>query len=649
MRWPLAGTAHPLRGGFGETRSNHFHAGLDLSTGQRIGAPVFAPGTGTLERVRTSGVGYGRSLYLRLTDGRLIVLGHLDAFEPRLAAWVDSVQRVTATYEQDLWPEAGLFRYAVGDPIAWSGESGAGPPHLHVEVRHGDFGMNPLMAGLAVPDTVAPRIETLVLEPLDDRSWVSRRAAPYTLRLRDRGEDTLLVEGRVRLTLVASDATNEARDLPVRLVGARWNGQWVECRMDSISWATDMAQTGWLLDRGRVTGSGGVILDARGRLHPRFLASSRPDSLDLDLVHVIDGAAAKPLELVASDAAGNETVRRVWLRGPRWNEVGPDARGATPTPPARKGAAAPAIDPQWSFAALPDQRVRVRVVGTPPGLREVHFERGGTTPETGGSMTASWDGEGWSATLYMNGTPDPDGLWIKGRLPDGKAWWHRGAWSLWAAGSSFTIKQDEWAWCAILPDQVYESGVVLVRARPITGTEPGASPVRAAFELLPADLPVLKPVTVHLRIPAGVSLEHLQMYRRDREGTDWEWADGVIDTAGSVVYCKTSRFGQFALLRDDAPPEVVLQPTPPRGSEGPYSRWAFTARVTDATSGIAGRRCRILIDGKAVPAEWDAEDKLLRWRPLAMPVKGRHEVTVEAEDRVGNRTVRSGTFVIVSR
>jgi hypothetical protein len=110
---------------------------------------------------------------------------------------------------------------------------------------------------------------------------------------------------------------------------------------------------------------------------------------------------------------------------------------------------------------------------------------------------------------------------------------------------------------------------VLVRSRPITGTEPSASPVRAAFELLPADLPVLKPVTVNLRIPAGVSLEHLQMYRRDREGTDWEWADGVIDTAGSVVYCKTSRFGQFALLRDDAPPEVVLQPTPPRGSEGP--------------------------------------------------------------------------------
>jgi hypothetical protein len=53
----------------------------------------------------------------------------------------------------------------------------------------------------------------------------------------------------------------------------------------------------------------------------------------------------------------------------------------------------------------------------------------------------------------------------------------------------------------------------------------------------------------------------------------------------------------------------VLQPTPPRGSEGPYSRWAFTARVTYATSGSAAP-LPDPIDGKAVPAEWDAEDKL---------------------------------------
>src|ERR1051326_749586 len=40
LGWPLAGSARPLRGGFGEPRAGHFHAGLDVSTGGRTGAPV---------------------------------------------------------------------------------------------------------------------------------------------------------------------------------------------------------------------------------------------------------------------------------------------------------------------------------------------------------------------------------------------------------------------------------------------------------------------------------------------------------------------------------------------------------------------------------------------------------------------------------
>ncbi len=649
LRWPLTTPGHALRGGFGETRSNHFHAGLDLSTGQRVGAVVVAPAAATVERVRASGVGYGRSLYLRLTDGRLVVYGHLDAFEPRLAAWVDSVQRATTSYEQDLWPEAGRFGYATGDVVAWSGESGAGPPHLHVEVRHGDFGLNPLMAGFAVPDTVPPTIETLVLEPLDERSFVERRAAPYVHRVRAAG-DTLLVEGRVRLALVASDASNEARGLPVRRVAAFWNGQWVECRMDSISWAGEMSQIAWLLDRGRIVGSGGVILDAPPRYRPRFLASSRPDTLATELVTVSDGAAPRELRLVASDAAGRETVRRVWLRGPRWNELGPDTRGVTPTPkPVRGAKAVPAVDPRWTFATLPDQRVRVSVTGTPPGLRAVRIERGGTAPENSGGVDASWDGASWSAVLNMTGTPDPDGLWIKGRLADGKAWWHRGAWSLWATGTPFVIKHDEWAWTSLPPEQVLENDVVMTRLTPIGGLAPGAVGVRAAFEIQPAAMPVRRPVTLWLRLPVGMARDRLGMFRRDGEGDRWEWADGVLDTVGNAFHAEATRFGQFAVVRDDAAPEVTLLPTRSRGSAGPYSRWAVEARVLDGTSGVAGRQCTIRIDGRLVPAEWDAESKVLRWRPLQPPSKGRHEVVVEAVDRVGNRTVRSGSFVIVSR
>ena len=126
---------------------------------------------------------------------------------------------------EDLWPPLGRFKFVAGQRVAWSGQSGAGPPHLHVEVRHGDMAINPLIAGLAVPDTVAPRLERLILEPLDEESWVARHAGPYSLTLGARApHDTLVVEGHVRVTLLARDATNEARNLPVLTVGARWNG-----------------------------------------------------------------------------------------------------------------------------------------------------------------------------------------------------------------------------------------------------------------------------------------------------------------------------------------------------------------------------------------------------------------------------------------
>jgi hypothetical protein len=55
------------------------------------------------------------------------------------------------------------------------------------------------------------------------------------------------------------------------------------------------------------------------------------------------------------------------------------------------------------------------------------------------------------------------------------------------------------------------------------------------------------------------------------------------------------------------------------------------------------------VDGARVPAEWDAEAGVLRWRPLARPAPGRHDVRIEAYDRAGHRAVRLGAFVIPSR
>jgi len=666
LRWPLATSHRELRGGFGESRTNRFHAGLDLSTGGHVGAEVLAPAAGVVERVRASGVGYGRSLYLRTEDGRLLVFGHLDAFAPELAAYVDSVQRATGDYEQDLWPPVGRFHFAQGARVAWSGQSGAGPPHLHVEVRHGDMAINPLIAGLAVADTVPPHLERLLLEPLDENSWVARHAQPYSLSFgpahasHASSKDTLLVEGRVRLTLVAHDATNASTGLPVRTVGARWNGAWVECHMDSLSWAGEMSQHLWLVDHDRVLGSDGIILDAPANFRPRFLSSSQPDEQAVELVKVDAGAAPRELQLYARDAAGNETWRSVWLRGPRPSERGPDT---TMVQPAAKAAASPkkstakasaataaaaTTTPHWAFACLPDQRVRVRVTHTPPGLARVRIERGGSDPAAPGAW-ATWDGSGWSAVLFMNGTPDGDGLWIRGRGADGKPWMHRGTYQLWPTSSLMTIRPDESAALTIDPPSAYETGVAMANTAPIDGLPSGATGVGAAIDVEPPGMPLRKPIDVALTPPAGVSPAHMGIGRRDGEGEEWEWNDARWDSVAKAFHVSTSRLGQFALLRDGAPPEVTPLPAPAVHKGGPYSTWALTARVKDEMSGVSAAASAFVVDGTRVPTEFDAEMGVLRWRPRVPPAAGLHAYRVEVTDHAGNRTVRSGTFVIVSK
>src|SRR5690349_9082905 len=160
---PLASTPG-LSSGFGEFRTAHFHAGLDYSTDQVEGKEVRAVEDGWVERVRASGVGYGRAVYLRLADGHTAVYGHLSRFAPKLDAYVAQRQDSAGIYEQDLTPAKGEITFKQGEVVAWSGQSGAGPPHLHFEFRQGDMNLNPLLHGFALPDRTPPTLAAVRIE-----------------------------------------------------------------------------------------------------------------------------------------------------------------------------------------------------------------------------------------------------------------------------------------------------------------------------------------------------------------------------------------------------------------------------------------------------------------------------------------------------
>ena len=111
--------------------------------------------------MRTSPWGYGRVLYQKLADGRMVVYAHLESFAEPMAELVQQAQQQRGRYSVDLYFKEGEIPVLGDSVIAWSGESGAGPPHLHLELRDANnVAVNLLLHGFAIADTIAPTLQT---------------------------------------------------------------------------------------------------------------------------------------------------------------------------------------------------------------------------------------------------------------------------------------------------------------------------------------------------------------------------------------------------------------------------------------------------------------------------------------------------------
>jgi len=158
---------------FGEPRPGRFHYGVDFKSGGVIGKKVFAIGDGYILRARTTPFGYGKSLYIKLDSGEIIVYGHLSKYLPEIEDIFFDLRISKKSYDVDWYPGADKYRVKKGQVIAYSGDSGGSTPHLHMEIRDKDnVSLNPLGQGVIVRDTVPPRINSVLLIPLDNNSAV---------------------------------------------------------------------------------------------------------------------------------------------------------------------------------------------------------------------------------------------------------------------------------------------------------------------------------------------------------------------------------------------------------------------------------------------------------------------------------------------
>ncbi len=160
-----------LSGTFGELRTNHFHAGLDVKSLHQVsGDPIYAAGGGYISRIKIDEFGYGNALYIEHPNGFTSLYGHLDKFIPEIENYVKEQQYLLKSFEVDLYP-GHRFPITQSQHIGYMGNTGYSfGPHLHFEIRHthGQVPVNPLHFGFEVPDKMAPVVQNLIVYQFDE-------------------------------------------------------------------------------------------------------------------------------------------------------------------------------------------------------------------------------------------------------------------------------------------------------------------------------------------------------------------------------------------------------------------------------------------------------------------------------------------------
>lgn len=303
VQWPLDLPQRYLTANFMEYREGRFHAGLDFKTNSQTGYPCLAVEDGSVVRLRAGAWGYGKAIYLQGDSGRTYVYGHVERLADRLRERERAAQERAGRYAVDLELAPGDLRVTRGEVLALSGQTGTGGPHLHFEVRdEAGRPVDPLGAGFAVPDRIAPRIRQLRAVPATPAAVVRGQATAWVAKPVGGVVPELAVRGPVAFSadvVEISDAMNHQL-APWRLALAVDGEVVFESRNDRIDWESvghiryefldcDGVRERWLHRRAE-----DAVPGRRGDAWYRHLTPGR-----------------HRLELTAADHAGN-TSRVTW-------------------------------------------------------------------------------------------------------------------------------------------------------------------------------------------------------------------------------------------------------------------------------------------------------------------------------------------------
>ncbi len=313
--WPTdAGTIRTSD--FAEFRKTHFHAGIDVSTGGQTGFKVFAARAGWVHSLSFEPGGYGWILVLRHYDGYYTSYAHLQGpTDAILEAWHTKLIASKRSFGEVVW-DSDTIRVKRGEVIAYTGDTGAGPAHLHFEVR--DKNYNPVNPGLSKnlrpADSLPPEVLGVMLVPLDasasiDGKWSAKQLTPAGSGSARTVRGVPVLRGRIGIMLRAHDRANGATDYPtpyrIRLYvdGKEYFTSTAQRFADTLGWHIRIDRDHQLMQN--LKGEFRKLYREEGNLLEFYF----PQAADAGVFSAEKlGGGRKAIKIVAEDLAGNKTT-----------------------------------------------------------------------------------------------------------------------------------------------------------------------------------------------------------------------------------------------------------------------------------------------------------------------------------------------------
>lgn len=176
-----------LSGNYGEIRSGHFHAGIDIKTQGVTGKKIHAVEDGYISRIKISANSYGKTLYINHPNGYTTVYGHLNEFNDQIAKIAKNLQYQNNEFEINYFPNANELPVKKGQIIAFSGNTGSSEgPHLHFEVREtiDQIPVNPLLFNFEIEDNIPPVFYSIYFYPLNNNSKINHLHKKTSFKLK---------------------------------------------------------------------------------------------------------------------------------------------------------------------------------------------------------------------------------------------------------------------------------------------------------------------------------------------------------------------------------------------------------------------------------------------------------------------------------